>query len=175
MGRHVEVVPYHSDWPKRFAMEAAELSAIFGERLLSIHHFGSTSIPGTSAKPIIDILVIVKDINTVDTLNPRLLKMGYSAIGEYGIPGRRFFYKGTHELRSHHLHVYQAGNPHILRHLAFRDFMRTHPLHAQAYSLLKESLASQFPEDMESYIAGKSDFIKEHEKRALEWYWKRDK
>jgi GrpB-like predicted nucleotidyltransferase (UPF0157 family) len=170
MTRKVEVVPYHVDWPERFKAEAEALARVFGSQLLSIHHFGSTAIPGISAKPIIDILVIVREIQTVDALNPRLAGMGYQPVGEYGIPGRRFFYKGTSELRSHHLHVYQAGNPHIMRHLAFRDYMRTHPVSARAYSRLKESLASEHPEDMEGYIAGKNDFVKEQEKRAMEWY-----
>lgn len=170
MTRKVEVVPYHKDWPSRFADEARALADIFGNLLLSIHHFGSTSIPGISAKPIIDILVIVRDIQKVDALNPRLLAMGYSPVGEYGISGRRFFYKGTDDVRSHHLHVYQSGNPHILRHLAFRDYMRAHPSSAHAYSLLKEDLAKRFPEDMESYISGKNDFVREQERRALDWY-----
>lgn len=170
MTRKVEVVTYHTIWPERFEQEARALAEVFGKLLVSIHHFGSTSIPGASAKPIIDILVSVTDIEGVDKLNPRLRELGYSAVGEYGIPGRRFFYKGTHDLRSHHLHVYQVGSPHILRHLAFRDYMRAHPHSARAYSLLKEQLAVQYPEDMESYIAGKDHFVKEQEARALDWY-----
>lgn len=170
MTRKVEVVPYHLDWPSRFADEARALAAVFGDQLLSIHHFGSTAIPGTSAKPIIDILVIVRDIDAVDALNARLLALNYSPVGEYGIPGRRFFYKGTAELRTHHLHAYQTGNPQILRHLAFRDYMRAHPRSAHDYSLLKESLAKRFPEDMDSYILGKNAFVKEQEQRAMEWY-----
>lgn len=170
MTRKVEVVPYNIDWPARFQVEAQELEVLFGGEMLSIHHFGSTAIPGTSAKPIIDILVIVRNINRVDALNPFLQKMGYSPVGEYGIPGRRFFYKGTHDLRSHHLHVYQTGNPHILRHLAFRDYMRAHPMDALAYSRLKETLALQFSEDMESYIAGKNEFVQNEERLAMDWY-----
>lgn len=170
MGRRVEVVAYRQEWQERFAEEARALEAIFGEQLISVHHFGSTAIPGISAKPIIDILIIVRDIGAVDQLNPPLQELGYHAMGEYGIAGRRFFYKGTHDLRSHHLHVYETGCPQILRHLAFRDYMRAHPITAHEYSRLKERLAAQFPEDMESYIAGKSQFVQEQEKRAIEWY-----
>lgn len=174
MTRRVEVVAYHTAWPERFQAEARELAVIFDKLLLSIHHFGSTAIPGISAKPIIDILVIVTDIQVVDGLNPRLRSAGYQPVGEYGIPGRRFFYKGTADLRTHHLHAYQSGSPHILRHLAFRDYMLAHPSSARAYSRLKENLAVQFPEDMDSYIAGKDSFVKEQEKRALEWYREHD-
>lgn len=170
MPRKVEVVPYHLDWPTQFEAEAALLRQIFGAEMLSIHHFGSTSIPGISAKPIIDILLIVRDIQRVDRLNPRLTAIGYVCVGEYGIPGRRFFYKGSDEFRTHHLHVYQSGSPHILRHLAFRDYMRTHPIPAHAYARLKEQLANEFPENMEAYIAGKNAFVKAHEKLAVMWW-----
>ncbi len=170
MSRKVEVVPYHLDWPEKFAAEAQSLQEVFGKELLSIHHFGSTSIPGISAKPIIDILVIVRDIEAIDTMTSRLEALGYHPVGEYGIPGRRFFYKGSDNLRSHHLHVYEAGNPHIMRHLVFRDYLRCHPISARDYARLKEELAHQFPEDMDSYIAGKNAFVKEHEKKALDWW-----
>lgn len=175
MTRKVEVVPYHGDWPAMFSSEADNLRRILGNEVLSIHHFGSTSIPGVSAKPIIDILVIVRNIEVIDGFNPQLAVIGYHAVGEYGIPGRRFFYKGSDDSRSHHLHIYQSGNPHILRHLIFRDYMRTHPAPAHDYARLKESLARQFPEDMEQYIAGKNAFVKEQEKNALEWWSKLNK
>ncbi len=170
MPRFVEVQSYQTDWPARFKEEAAALEAVFGDLALSFHHFGSTAVPGLSAKPIIDILVIVSDIDAVDELIPKLQELGYHAVGEYGIPGRRFFYKGTSDLRSHHLHAYQSGDPQILRHLAFRDYMRAHPKPALEYAHLKEKLARLFPEDMDHYIAGKDAFVKEHEKRAMEWY-----
>lgn len=175
MTRKVEVVPYHADWPQQFLIEAEALRGILGDEVISIHHFGSTSIPGLSAKPIIDILVIVRNINAIDAMTPELEALGYHAVGEYGIPGRRFFYKGTDEVRSHHLHIYQTGNPHILRHLVFRDYLRTHPEPARTYAHLKEDLARQFPEDMEQYIAGKNSFVKEQEKIALEWWSKKGK
>ncbi len=170
MARHVEVIPYHRDWPAQFEAEAQTLRRIFGENLVTIHHFGSTAIPGASAKPIIDILITVRDIRCTEDLAPTLKGLGYVAVGEYGIPGRRFFYKGTNDLRTHHLHIYQHDNPNILRHIAFRDYLRTHPVPARQYSRLKEDLAHAFPEDMESYIAGKNDFVKKHEREALDWW-----
>jgi GrpB-like predicted nucleotidyltransferase (UPF0157 family) len=173
MARTVEVVSYRIDWPEEFDREAKALRRIFGDQLITIHHFGSTAIPGISAKPIIDILLTVREIDSADALSDELEELGYNAVGEYGITGRRFFYKGTEELRSHHLHVYQFDNPHILRHLAFRDYMRTHPMTAHRYGQLKEELARQFPEDMDKYIAGKNAFVKEQEREALEWWEKK--
>ncbi len=171
MSRHVDVVPYRDDWPAQFKKEADALRHIFQDQLVSIYHFGSTAIPGTSAKPIIDIMLTVRQIESADELTPRLAALGYHAVGEYGISGRRFFYKGTEDLRSHHLHIYQYDNPHILRHIAFRDYMRSHPISARQYSRLKEQLALQFQDDMDSYITGKSDFVKEQEQQALTWWW----
>lgn len=170
MTRRVEVLPYREEWKELFAEESKTLQTLFGAQLVAVHHFGSTSIPGASAKPIIDILVTVREIQSVDDLTPDLAKMGYVAVGEYGIPGRRFFYKGTSDLRTHHLHVYQYDNPDILRHIAFRDYMCTHPTPAQQYSRLKEDLARAFPEDMEAYIAGKNAFIKRCEVQAMNWW-----
>ena len=175
MTRKVEVVPYCPDWPSLYQAEAEALHHALGEEVLSIHHFGSTSIPGISAKPVIDILVIVRNIDVIDGMNPRLAAIGYHAVGEYGIPGRRFFYKGSDDVRSHHLHIYQSGNPHILRHLVFRDYLRTHPAPARNYARLKEELARRFPEDMDQYIAGKNDFVKAHEQIALDWWTRKEK
>lgn len=174
MTRKVDVIPYCADWPAKFEAEAKALRQVFGEEMVSIHHFGSTSIPGVSAKPIIDMLVVVNDIAKVDELNPLLEDVGYHGVGEYGISGRRFFYKGTHEVRSHHLHVYQVGSPNILRHLVFRDYLRTHPVPALDYGRLKEALARRYPEDMDLYIEGKNEFVKDQEKCALEWWQEKD-
>ncbi len=171
MTRHVDVVPYREDWPEQFKKEAEDLRRLFKDQLVSIYHFGSTAIPGTSAKPIIDIMITLRQIEAADELSPQLSAMGYHAVGEYGISGRRFFYKGSEDLRSHHLHIYQYDNPHILRHIAFRDYMRSHPMSARQYSRLKEQLAYQFPEDMDGYISGKNDFVREQEMQALTWWW----
>lgn len=170
MTRYVEVLPYQDKWAAEFEAEAKLLRLIFGDQVVDVYHFGSTAIPGASAKPIIDILITLKEIGYADELTPKLKDLGYVAVGEYGIPGRRFFYKGTEDLRSHHLHVYQVDNPDILRHIAFRDYLRTHPISTRMYSRLKEDLARMFPEDMQSYIAGKNDFVRHYERNALDWW-----
>jgi GrpB-like predicted nucleotidyltransferase (UPF0157 family) len=173
MVRKVEVVPYRDEWPEQFEAEAESLRQIFGKHVVAIFHFGSTAIPGVSAKPIIDILMTVDDIKTADEFSAKLAALGYVAVGEYGITGRRFFFKGSNDSRSHHLHIYGHDNPHVLRHIAFRDFLRTHPVTARRYAQLKEQLAHEFPEDMDGYISGKNDFVKEQERKALRW-WERN-
>lgn len=157
--RTITVVSYDSRWPKLFRQEAAQLTAIFGPACLAIHHIGSTSVPGLSAKPIIDMLPVVADIKAVEQFNEPLIALGYEPMGENGIPARRFFRKGG-EQRSHHMHVFAAGHPEVARHLRFRDYLRAHPETAAQYAALKRGLAQQFPHDIEGYMAGKDGFIK---------------
>lgn len=169
MVREIQVVPYDSRWPERFAREADRLRAIFGAQVVAIHHIGSTAIPNVSAKPIIDVLVEVVSIEAIDAFNQEMIERGYLPKGEFGIPGRRFFIKGTEERRFHHVHVFQAGDPEMERHLAFRDYMIAHPDEAEAYTVLKRELAREFPHDAEGYMAGKNDFVVEVERKALAW------
>jgi GrpB-like predicted nucleotidyltransferase (UPF0157 family) len=171
MVRKVEVVPFCEQWSMLFHKEAEKIKEIFGEHCLNIYHIGSTSIPGMHAKPVIDLLVEVKDIENVDEYNEQMAELGYEAVGENGIPKRRYFRKGGDE-RTHHVHVFQTGSEHIVRHLAFKEYMIAHPDEAQAYSELKQTLARQFPTDIEAYIKGKDPFIKEVEKKALKFLLK---
>jgi len=167
--RSIEVVPYDPHWRVLFEREARELVEIFGEEVVAIHHVGSTAIPNISAKPIVDVLVEVRCIESIDDFHPEMIERGYLPKGEFGIRGRRFFVKGDEEQRSHHIHVFETGNPEFERHLAFRDYLIAHPEEAEAYSRLKEELARKFPHDIEGYIAGKDTFIKEIERKALVW------
>ena len=146
--RDVIVVAYDPQWPVRFAEEAARLAPVFGDTLLAIHHIGSTSMPGMAAKPIIDIMPVVCQIELVDQCNPAMQALGYEPRGEYGIAGRRYFVKGQGNDRSHHVHVFAADHPDVARHLDFRDFLIAHPPEAEAYASLKQALARQFPHDI---------------------------
>jgi GrpB-like predicted nucleotidyltransferase (UPF0157 family) len=152
-----------------YAAEANLLSAVFAEELVRIHHIGSTSVPGLQSKPIIDILTEVRDIKKIDGLNPTMIATGYTPMGEYGIPGRRYFFKGLEEKHSHHLHAFQTGNAEIARHLLFRDYLRSHPQEARQYATLKESLAARFPYDIDAYMQDKDAFIKEVDRKAAAW------
>ncbi|MDA8207125.1 MAG: GrpB family protein [Thermaerobacter sp.] len=169
--RVVEVVPYQTNWPNAFWREAQALRGIFNDHLVSVHHIGSTAVPGLSAKPVIDMMPVVDDIRLVATVEPQLEALGYASLGEYGISGRRFFRKGG-DNPTHHLHCYQQANPEIDRHLAFRDYLRTHPRDAHAYQELKLHLARQHRYDIDAYIEGKDDFVKSLEARALSWWRK---
>jgi GrpB-like predicted nucleotidyltransferase (UPF0157 family) len=151
-----------------FEAEASLLTSIMGTELVRLHHIGSTAVPGLRSKPIIDMLAEVRNIE-LDSLDERMASAGYTPKGEYGIPGRRYFYRGTGEKHSHHLHAFQTGDAEIARHLLFRDYLRSHPGEARDYGELKESLATRFPTDIEAYMDGKDAFINEMDRRAVAW------
>ncbi len=164
------VVPADPAWPERFQQEATGLARIL-PGLVFIHHIGSTAVPGLAAKPVIDIMPVIRDIEAVAAAEPQLAAMGYEALGEFGIVGRRYFRKGG-DLRSHHLHVYGLGHPDIERHLAFRDYLRADPAERDRYGGLKQRLAVQVAGDIERYMDGKDAYIKTTERLALDW-WRR--
>jgi len=165
---HIVVSEYDEQWPELFQAEADLLRRVFGELLVDIHHIGSTSVPGLRAKPVIDMLPVVRDIEEVDTLNDKMRELGYEPMAELGLPGRRYFRKGG-DRRTHHVHVYGVDNrSEIERHLAVRDYLRAHPDAAKEYGDLKANLARSSP-DIEAYMDGKDAFVKCLEKKALAW------
>ena len=166
--RIVQVVDYDPDWPEMYQREIRKIHAVLGKQIAAAHHIGSTSVPGLKAKPIIDILLEVYDINALDAFDSQMKQLGYIPKGEYGIPGRRYYHKGPVH-RTHHIHAFNAESPGAKRHLAFRDYLIAHPSVAEQYGLLKTGIAAACQNDMERYCDGKNDFVKEHECKALAW------
>jgi GrpB-like predicted nucleotidyltransferase (UPF0157 family)/N-acetylglutamate synthase-like GNAT family acetyltransferase len=151
----MRIVPYGPEWVEQFEREKEFIKKAFGTNCLEVHHIGSTSVPHLLAKPVIDILPVVKEIRAVDRLS------GYEAKGEWGIPFRRYFQK-----EGVHVHVYEEGSADIDRHLKFRDYLRSHPQEADAYAALKRDLAAKFPNDSFNYCLGKEAFITAIEKKS---------
>ncbi|MDF3034717.1 MAG: grpB [Alphaproteobacteria bacterium] len=150
----VEVVPYNAQWPLLFAQEAAKIQAALGENCVTVHHIGSTSVPGLCAKPILDIVPVVKNILKVDAT--RLEELGYEGRGEMGMLFRRYFSN-----RLCHLHIWEEGHAEINKHLIFRDYLIKNPDEAKRYENLKLRLAEAFPNDRPSYTLSKDSLIKE--------------
>jgi GrpB-like predicted nucleotidyltransferase (UPF0157 family) len=170
MIRKVEVVPPDRHWQSLFKAESQQLSIAFGDNAIAIHHIGSTAIETIYAKPIIDILIEVKDLDRVNDRNTPIEALGYIAMGEFGITYRRFFRKDNKDgIRTHHVHTFEVGSAQIDRHLAFRDYMRSHPEAAHEYSQLKQQLAQKYPDDIQSYLDGKDGFIREIDRKAAAW------
>jgi GrpB-like predicted nucleotidyltransferase (UPF0157 family) len=161
---------YSPEWPQEFEAESANLSSLFGAELLRVHHIGSTSVPGLAAKPIIDLLPLVRNIHAVDGYTPKLEAAGYKAWGEYGLPARRLFTKDRIDIRTHNVHIYQDGDPAIERHLAFCDYLRSHPQIRDEYAELKRQVYAKHPADIAAYSQAKDEWIKRVEQLALEWF-----
>ncbi len=162
--RTIELVK--KDWSQEFNQEAKLLKETLGDIKINIHHIGSTAIPGIYAKPIIDMILEVADINKLDRFNKKFEALGYVPKGEYGIAGRRYFQKGG-DLRTHHIHAFAIGNEEIARHVRFRDYLRANKAKANEYESLKLSLAKKFKHDPEKYWEGKNDLIKQLDIEAL--------
>jgi GrpB-like predicted nucleotidyltransferase (UPF0157 family) len=167
--RRVEVTAHDPQWVGAFRREAALLQSVFGNEALAIHHIGSTSVPGLPAKPIIDILLEVRDIQAVDSNNQPMRELGYEPRGEYGLPRRRYFPKSSGDRRISHVHAWQTGDPEIERHLSFRDYLISHPQTSSEYGRLKEEMVTRFAYDIDSYMDGKHAFCQETEQLAVIW------
>ena len=167
--REVELVPHNPEWEKLADQEAQRILDSLSIPIVGIYHIGSTSVPGIKAKPILDFVMEVENMEKLIQESPKLEGIGYVSKGEYGIPGRQFFTKDTNGERTHHLHVFQSGHPDIERHLVFRDYLRANPEAARAYEELKEQLAERFPDKSNMYTEAKSDFILSMDEVARYW------
>jgi len=155
----VRLVPYDPAWPSLFATEADRIRRVLGDLApLALEHVGSTAVPGLVAKPIIDILAgHSPDVAISEYIAP-LAQLGYVHRGEQGIPGRHFFRRG--DPRSWHLHLAERDGPFWREHLTFRNALRANDDIRDAYAALKQQLAARYPRDRESYIDGKTDFVR---------------
>ena len=170
MPQHITVVNYDPEWPSKYVRERDYVTEILKDNCISIYHIGSTSVPGLAAKPIIDIMAVVRSLEKADTVADKFAEIGYEYLGEFGIQGRRYLRKGGDE-RTHQIHIFQADDwNNIGRHLAFRDYMRTHEKERNEYAKIKKDLAQEFPYDIDGYCDGKENFVREAEKRALAQY-----
>lgn len=164
--RKIVVSPFDSAWKTMFETEKRELQHVFKEFPLAFFHIGSTSIPGCSAKPVIDILGVTPDILEIDAFDSAMIERGWRPRGEYGIKQRRFFQKKDQPPVN--LHVFEESDPEVKRHLRFCEYLRSHPEKVREYSTLKETLSKQFPHSMHSYLLGKEKWIKEIDRLAAQ-------
>jgi GrpB-like predicted nucleotidyltransferase (UPF0157 family) len=155
----VEVVDYDHSWPAQYAEERDRIAAAIGDTALAIEHVGGTAVPGLPAKPVIDLMVGVEDIERAGPAVAGLINLGYEYVPEFEseLPDRRYFRRGAPE--SHHVHMVSASSDFFQEHLLFRDWLREHPQAAEEYGKLKRGLASRHRLDRDAYRAGKLPFI----------------
>ncbi|MEQ8765481.1 MAG: GrpB family protein [Planctomycetota bacterium] len=153
------VVPWNPTWPEAYSDIRDELERILSDEIVRVHHIGSTSVPGLAAKPVIDVLMEVRDVREIDRREPDLAALGYVGKGEHGIPDRRYFTRPRGAQEKTHLHVFPAKHPRVRSHLWFRDFLRGHPGARDEYGELKLRLAIELAGDRDAYQKAKAPFI----------------
>ena len=161
----VVVSEYDPCWPETFQALRARVSAAMGDTAIAIEHIGSTSVPGLSAKPIIDLTVVVAGPAEIQVCIQKLARIGYEHRGNLGVEGREAFRSPPH-LPKHHLYASPNGSLGLRNHLAVRDYLRANATASAEYGKLKMELATRFPNDIDSYIEGKTEFLLEVLRRS---------
>jgi GrpB-like predicted nucleotidyltransferase (UPF0157 family) len=167
----VILTPYDHEWPQMAAGHAGRLSQALGSVLVAVHHIGSTAIPGLAAKPIIDLMPLVDNLSNLDRERWRVEALGYDWHGEFGISGRRYCTLSNGSgARVVQLHFFEANSPEVIRHIAFRDYLRTHSEVAAAYENEKRRARDLNPDDSHAYTDEKAAWVRDTEAKALVWF-----
>ncbi|MBZ4187253.1 GrpB family protein [Niabella beijingensis] len=192
----ITIEPHNPEWRIHFEAIKKELAALTGPIHPEIEHIGSTSVEGLAAKPIIDILVGLKNEADLSSTPQLLMAREYIYFEKYNtaMPYRRFFVKlktspkslslpvyirpedpipdalNEQPPRLAHIHALPLHSEHWTRHIAFRDYLRAHPIIRVAYQQLKEALSLREWKDGIEYNEAKDAFIKTEERNAVNWY-----
>ncbi len=157
--RTIIVEPYNENWPNAFQRISGEIWPHIEDCALRIEHVGSTSVPGLSAKPIIDIDIVIQR-GMLPVIVQRLAALGYHHEGNLGMPDREAFnYDDKPHMMAHNLYACTEDCAELLRHIIFRDYLRTHPKDRKRYGDIKIEMAKRHPHDIDSYILGKEPVV----------------
>ena len=164
--KNVVVEKWNPKWKDEFERIADSLGEDVIYNSIKIEHVGSTSVEGLSAKPIIDLDIVIE--NDKFEIIKRLLKdKGYEHEGNLGIEGREAFsYSGKEELMTHHLYVCPQDSKEFFRHIIFRNFLKNNPDLAAEYSNVKEQAAVLYPDDIDKYMEFKAEIIEKIYKKC---------
>ena len=153
----VQLAEWTPRWAELFAEEAERLHAALGDLAVGIEHYGSTSVPGLLAKPLLDILVGGPDATDPVPYITALTPLGYDYAAGAGVPEHLVF--GRASARTHLVHVVRYGGAAWQRGLRFRDALRADATLRDAYATLKRELAERYGTDRTRYTAEKAAFI----------------
>jgi GrpB-like predicted nucleotidyltransferase (UPF0157 family) len=165
MSRRVEIRPYDPTWALRAEEESRRVREALGAE--TVEHVGSTSVRDLAAKPIVDLLAGLRSLDLGSERIAAMGRLGYEFLGEFGLPGRLYFRKGTP--RMFHVHAVEVGGDHWTRHVAVRDYLRGHPSEADRYAVEKRRAAEVAGGDWDAYCHEKSAYVDALEHRALVW------
>lgn len=150
---------YSLEWNNDYEREKELLEKVLRDRIVEIHHVGSTAIKGLKAKPIIDILLLIDNLDKIREIEEILVNYGYTNMGKQGIEDRYFFPKGPDDGRTHYVHIVDSKGDTYYNQLLFRDYLNEHFEYVKKYCDLKQELAGKYPDERKKYTAGKSEFI----------------
>jgi GrpB-like predicted nucleotidyltransferase (UPF0157 family) len=174
----ISLLPYDPEWPNAFQEEAEHLRGLLPQKLIRrIEHFGSTSVPGLSAKPVVDMLVEVSSLEeTKNVVVPILRSAGYEYFWRPTIDDQPPWYawfikRNPRGERTHHIHMVE-GDSELWERLLFRDYLRAFPAEAGNYAQLKRTLSKDFQHDRAAYTKGKTEYIQSVMKKAKEYFTK---
>jgi len=142
-----------------FSEESQRIAEIIGDNILEVQHIGSTSVPGMSGKPTIDILFVVDDISKIKNNIADMRKIGYESLGAQNAENSHLFEKEIEGKRIFIVHFYQKNHPEIKQIIAIRDYLKTHKNKALEYSNLKVSLFQKFPDSYSQYRKFKDEYM----------------
>ena len=152
----IRIVPYDPIWPEAFAAEAENIRDALGDVAINVYHVGSTAVPGLRSKPIVDILVTVRDIASLNPYRVPLERIGYAFTYDSEFPDFHFFGKPQERPRRYHIHVCQENSVHERRQLAVRDYLRTYSEEVANYESIKARIAGEFPGHRQRYMEAKT-------------------
>lgn len=158
--RKYDVVCYDPHWAEMFLEESGRLASVFGETALAIEHVGSTSVPGMSGKPTLDILVLVKDVGVVSDFQQAMNDLGYAYMPEYLGAGTVLFAQESGGKRLVNVHVTMPRHPRAEEMLRFRKYLIEHPETVEEYAQVKLDLYSKYPDDYAAYRREKDEYLK---------------
>lgn len=153
----VQLAEWTPRWAELFAAEASRLRGALGDLAVAIEHYGSTSVPGLVAKPVLDILVGAPEATDAAPYRAALAPLGYEYAAHAGVPDHLVFGRGT--ARTHLVHVVRYGSGAWHRALAFRDALRADAALRDSYAALKRELAEDYSAERSRYTAAKSAFV----------------
>ena len=167
----VVIVDYDPSWPALFEQERSRIAPAVAAFALSIEHIGSTAVPGLCAKPIIDTLITVDPFGPADAYIPTLAELGYVFRDDPANIDRHAFGKrdahGHRTVPGYNVHIEEHGGLVVRRHIAFRDYLRSHPETAREYCELKRALAAEYGSDRDGYTVAKTAFVRAVEEQAM--------
>ncbi len=144
INKTIRIADYDPQWAVLYEEEKSRVLEVVGHIIVGVEHIGSSAIPTLGAKPVIDIIVAVPQLNITEKCIASLRSIGYEYVPEHedSIPERHYFHKGHPPMEQHyHLHMVERTSNFWMKHLLFRNYLCTHLKDAQEYYELKKKIS----------------------------------